>query len=80
MQRNGVFKSFLIFYTIHVGIFNHQDLVHVTADIRTELYIRQTSPKTYRQVLRAVRMKDIYKIIVDTNPTNINAFFRAVRL
>lgn len=53
--------------------------MHVTADIRTELYIRQTSPKTYRQVLRAIQKKDIYKIIVDTNPTNINAFFRAVR-
>nr|XP_036222536.1 glutamate receptor ionotropic, kainate 1-like isoform X1 [Bactrocera oleae]XP_036222537.1 glutamate receptor ionotropic, kainate 1-like isoform X1 [Bactrocera oleae] len=67
-----------ILYEDNLGIFNHQDLVHVTADIRTELYIRQTSPKTYRQVLRAVRMKDIYKIIVDTNPTNINAFFRAI--
>ncbi|XP_039967635.1 glutamate receptor ionotropic, kainate 1-like [Bactrocera tryoni] len=67
-----------VLYEDNLGIFNHQDLLHVTADIRTELYIRQTSPKTYRQVLRAIRMKDIYKIIVDTNPTNINAFFRAI--
>nr|QKN21522.1 glutamate receptor ionotropic kainate 2 [Zeugodacus tau] len=67
-----------IIYEDDLRIFNHQDLVHVTADIRTELYIRQTSPNTYRQVLRAIRKKDIYKIIVDTNPTNINAFFRAI--
>ncbi|XP_049315539.1 glutamate receptor ionotropic, kainate 2 isoform X3 [Bactrocera dorsalis] len=67
-----------VLYEDNLGIFNHQDLLHVTADIRTELYIRQTSPKTYRQVLRAIRMKDIYKIIVDTNPKTINAFFRAI--
>lgn len=43
-----------------------------------EMYIRQASPTTYRQVLKEIRQKDIFKIIVDTNPSNIYFFFRAV--
>ncbi|XP_030081704.1 glutamate receptor ionotropic, kainate 2 isoform X5 [Drosophila hydei] len=46
--------------------------------MRTEMYIRQANPETYRQVLRAIRQKEIYKIIVDTNPTNIKKFFRSI--
>lgn len=48
--------------------------------MRTEMYIRQANPETYRQVLRAIRQKEIYKIIVDTNPSNIKTFFRSVRI
>lgn len=44
-----------------------------------EMYIRQAGPTTYRQVLREIRQKEIFKIIVDTNPSNIYFFFRAVR-
>ncbi len=44
----------------------------------TELYIRQATPETYRQVLKEIRQKEIFKIIVDTNPNYINRFLRAV--
>lgn len=44
----------------------------------TELYIRQATPETYRQVLKEIRQKEIFKIIVDTNPHYINRFLRAV--
>ncbi|XP_036334918.1 glutamate receptor ionotropic, kainate 1-like [Rhagoletis pomonella] len=67
-----------IIYEDDYGLFNQQDLMRSTPDFRTEMYIRQASPANYRQVLRAVRQKEIYKIIVDTNPTNINRFFRAI--
>ena len=52
--------------------------MHTTAELPTEMYIRQVTPDTYRQVLRAIRQKEIYKIIVDTNSENIKSFFRAV--
>lgn len=52
--------------------------MHTTAEMPTEMYIRQVTPDTYRQVLRAIRQKEIYKIIVDTNSENIKLFFRAV--
>lgn len=42
------------------------------------MYIRQATPDTYRQVLREIRQKEFYKLIVDTNPQNINKLFRAV--
>lgn len=43
-----------------------------------EMYIRQAGPTTYRQVLKEIRQKEIFKIIVDTNPSNIYFLFRAV--
>ena len=49
-----------------------------TANEGFEMYIRQASPTTYRQVLREIRQKEIFKVIVDTNPSNIYFFFRAV--
>lgn len=52
--------------------------MYTTTQMRTEMYIRQATPDTYRQVLRAIRQREIYKIIVDTNPENIKSFFRAV--
>ena len=52
--------------------------MYTTAELPTEMYIRQVTPDTYRQVLRAIRQKEIYKIIIDTNSENIKSFFRAV--
>ncbi|TMW47948.1 hypothetical protein DOY81_006973 [Sarcophaga bullata] len=60
------------------SLFKQQDLMHTTAELPTEMYIRQVTPDTYRQVLRAIRQKEIYKIIVDTNSENIKLFFRAI--
>ncbi|KRF85302.1 uncharacterized protein Dvir_GJ12536, isoform G [Drosophila virilis] len=67
-----------IIYEEDYGLFKQQDLIHSSAEMRTEMYIRQANPETYRQVLRAIRQKEIYKIIVDTNPTNIKTFFRSI--
>ncbi|XP_034486963.1 glutamate receptor ionotropic, kainate 2 [Drosophila innubila] len=67
-----------IIYEEAYGLFKQQDLIHSSAEMRTEMYIRQANPETYRQVLRAIRQKEIYKIIVDTNPTNIKTFFRSI--
>lgn len=45
---------------------------------KMEVYIRQATADTYRQVLREIRQKEIYKLIIDTNPKHINKFFRTV--
>lgn len=45
---------------------------------RAEMYIRQATPDTYREVLKDIRQKEIYKLIVDTNSKFISLFFRAV--
>ncbi|XP_017155752.1 glutamate receptor ionotropic, kainate 2 isoform X4 [Drosophila miranda] len=64
-----------IIYEEDYGLFN---LMHSSNEMKTEMYIRQASPETYRQVLRAIRQKEIYKIIVDTSPSNIKTFFRSI--
>ncbi|XP_026846852.1 glutamate receptor ionotropic, kainate 2 isoform X2 [Drosophila persimilis] len=64
-----------IIYEEDYGLFN---LMHSSNEMKTEMYIRQASPETYRQVLRAIRQKEIYKIIVDTSPSNIKKFFRSI--
>lgn len=63
---------------MHAGLFKLQELVKTPPAARLDMYIRQASPISYRQVLREVRQKEIYKLIVDTNPRNMNQFFRAV--
>ncbi|XP_034111917.2 glutamate receptor ionotropic, kainate 2 isoform X2 [Drosophila albomicans] len=67
-----------LIYEDDYGLFKQQDLIHSSAEMKTEMYIRQANPETYRQVLRAIRQKEIYKIVVDTNPTNIKTFFRSI--
>lgn len=60
------------------GLFKLQDLVKSPPSVRTEMYIRQAGPKSYRQVLREIRHKEIFKLIVDTDPAHMQQFFRAV--
>jgi len=69
-------QKIYIFLLSLLGLFN---LMHSSTETKAEMYIRQASPDSYRQVLRAIRQKEIYKIIVDTNPSNIKTFFRSVR-
>lgn len=52
----------------------------VPPSFTAEMYIRQAGPDTYRQVLRDIRQKEIYKLIVDTSPKHMSRFFRAVSM
>ncbi|XP_034245115.1 glutamate receptor ionotropic, kainate 2-like [Thrips palmi] len=85
---NTAFKDLITFlnwtrvaivYEQEHGLFKLQELVKAPPNTRTDMYIRQTTPATYRQVLKEIRQKDIFKLIVDTNPRHMSSFFRAVR-
>ncbi|XP_057338876.1 glutamate receptor ionotropic, kainate 2-like isoform X7 [Microplitis mediator] len=67
-----------IIYEENYGLFKLQDLVKSPPSSRTEMYIRQAGAGTYRQVLREIRQKEIYKLIVDTDPAHMQYFFRAI--
>ncbi|XP_059470890.1 glutamate receptor ionotropic, kainate 2 isoform X9 [Neocloeon triangulifer] len=67
-----------VVYEEDYGLFKLQDLVKSPPTQRTEMYIRQANPATYRQVLKEIRQKEIYKLIVDTNPKHMYKFFRAI--
>ncbi|RZF41428.1 hypothetical protein LSTR_LSTR000142, partial [Laodelphax striatellus] len=67
-----------IIYEEDYGLFKLQDLVKAPPASRTDMYIRQAGPGSYRQVLREIRQKEIFKLIVDTNPRHMSQFFRAI--
>ncbi|KAJ1521477.1 hypothetical protein ONE63_003145 [Megalurothrips usitatus] len=84
---NTAFKDIITFlnwtrvaivYEEEHGLFKLQELVKSPPNSRIDMYIRQTTPATYRQVLKEVRQKDIFKLIVDTNPRHMSSFFRAI--
>lgn len=72
------FNNINLWIFISIGLFKLQDLVKSPPTPRTELYIRQAGPGSYRQVLKEIRQKEIYKLIVDTDPAHMQQFFRAV--
>lgn len=43
-----------------------------------EFLIRQGTPVNYRQLLKEIKHKEIFNIIVDTKPENMNYFLRGV--
>lgn len=45
---------------------------------KPDVYILQTSLASYREVLKDIKRKQIFNLVVDTNPTYISNFFRAV--
>ena len=55
-----------------------QDLVRSPPNSKMEVYIRQGTVATYRQVLREIKQRDIGNIIVDTKTEHVEIFFRAV--
>ncbi|XP_070159838.1 glutamate receptor ionotropic, kainate 2 isoform X2 [Polyergus mexicanus] len=67
-----------IIYEEDYGLFKLQDLVKSPPSVRTEMYIRQAGPRSYRQILREVRHKEIFKLIIDTDPAHMQQFFRAI--
>ncbi|XP_044767119.1 glutamate receptor ionotropic, kainate 2 [Coccinella septempunctata] len=86
-HMNKAFKDLMTFlnwtkvaiiYEEDYGLFKLQDMMKAPATAKNEMYIRQASPSSYRQVLREIRQREIFKMIVDTNPRNIQTFFRAI--
>lgn len=64
-----------------VGLFKQQEFMKSTPtspSSRAEMYVRQATPDTYREVLKDIRQKEIYKLIIDTNSRHMSKFFRAV--
>lgn len=76
------FWSFYFCFLFHSsGLFKQQEFMKSTPtspSSRAEMYIRQATPETYREVLKDIRQKEIYKLIIDTNSQHMSKFFRAV--
>ncbi|KAK9881447.1 hypothetical protein WA026_016333 [Henosepilachna vigintioctopunctata] len=86
-HMNKAFKDLMMFlnwtrvaivYEEDYGLFKLQDMMKAPTTAKKEMYIRQANPSSYRQVLREIKQREIFKLIVDTNPRNIQMFFRAI--
>ena len=40
--------------------------------------LRQASPDTYKDVLKEVKAKEFYNLVIDTKPENMNFFLKGV--
>nr|WBU77235.1 ionotropic receptor [Odontothrips loti] len=63
-----------IIYEEDYGLMKLRDLVRQDM----ELYVRQADPASYRGVLKDIKSKEIYNLIVDTRPDTMRHFLREV--
>ncbi|XP_050440989.1 glutamate receptor ionotropic, kainate 2-like [Adelges cooleyi] len=64
-----------IVYDNEDGLLLIQNLMKTS---KADFYIRQVDPNTHRQVLKEIKDKHIYNVIVDVHSNNINGFFRSI--
>ncbi|XP_063594400.1 glutamate receptor ionotropic, kainate 1-like [Penaeus indicus] len=67
-----------IIYEEDIGLIKLQELVKSPPKEHMEFLIRQGSTSNYRELLKEIKNKEIYNIIVDTKPENMNHFLRGI--
>ena len=60
------------------GLIKLQELVKTPPKDQMEFLIRQGNTENYRDILKEIKNKEIYNIIVDTQPAHMNLFLRGV--
>ncbi|XP_040577875.1 glutamate receptor ionotropic, kainate 2 isoform X3 [Lepeophtheirus salmonis] len=85
---NKAYKDLMVFlnwtnaailYEDDFGLVRLQDLVRSSTQSRKlDLYIRQTNPTNYRNVLKEIKKKRIFNIVIDTDSKNIQYLFRVI--
>ncbi|XP_050706262.1 glutamate receptor ionotropic, kainate 2-like [Eriocheir sinensis] len=55
-----------------------QEIIRSPPSKTIEMYIRQGHPDNYRDILKEVKHKEIFSIIVDTLPGNMRLFLRCL--
>ncbi|XP_047488650.1 glutamate receptor ionotropic, kainate 2-like [Penaeus chinensis] len=55
-----------------------QEIIRSPPDKSIEIYIRQGHPENYRDILKEVKYKEIFSVIVDTLPENMHLFLRCL--
>ncbi|XP_071541830.1 glutamate receptor ionotropic, kainate 2-like isoform X7 [Panulirus ornatus] len=67
-----------IIYEEDLGLIKLQELVKSPPAEHMEFLIRQGTPVNYRELLKEIKHKEIFNIIVDTKPENMNHFLRGI--
>ncbi|XP_037804780.1 glutamate receptor ionotropic, kainate 2-like, partial [Penaeus monodon] len=63
-------KKIAIIYEEDFGLMKLQEIIRSPPDKSIEIYIRQGHPENYRDILKEVKYKEIFSVIVDTLPEN----------
>jgi ionotropic kainate glutamate receptor 2 len=58
------------------GLIKLRELVRSEHEV--DVYLRQVTPDTYRRVLKEIKAREIYNLVVDTRPENMQHFLRGV--
>ncbi|ROT84396.1 Glutamate receptor, ionotropic kainate 1 [Penaeus vannamei] len=69
-------KKIAIIYEEDFGLMKLQEIIRSPPDKSIEIYIRQGHPENYRDILKEVKYKEIFSVIVDTLPENMHLFLR----
>lgn len=60
------------------GLVMLQDMIRAPTAKPMEVLLRQASPDTYKDVLKEVKAKEFYNLVIDTKPGNMNFFLKGV--
>lgn len=60
------------------GLVKLQDMIRAPTTKPMEVLLRQASPDTYKDVLKEVKAKEFYNLVIDTKPENMNFFLKGV--
>ncbi|CAL4124820.1 unnamed protein product, partial [Meganyctiphanes norvegica] len=71
-------RKVAIIYEEDFGLMKLQEIIRAPPSKNIEMYIRQGHPENYRDILKEVKHKEIYSIIVDTVPANMHVFLRCL--
>nr|XP_027237924.1 glutamate receptor ionotropic, kainate 3-like [Penaeus vannamei] len=71
-------KKIAIIYEEDFGLMKLQEIIRSPPDKSIEIYIRQGHPENYRDILKEVKYKEIFSVIVDTLPENMHLFLRCL--
>ncbi|XP_057374823.1 glutamate receptor ionotropic, kainate 2-like isoform X2 [Daphnia carinata] len=67
-----------IIYEEDQGLVMLQDMIRAPTAKPMEILLRQASPDTYKDVLKEVKAKEFYNLVIDTKPENMNFFLKGV--
>ncbi|XP_059470908.1 glutamate receptor ionotropic, kainate 2-like isoform X6 [Neocloeon triangulifer] len=65
-----------IVYEEDYGLIKLRELVRSEQDV--DVYLRQVTPDSYRRVLKEIKAKEIYNLVVDTRPENMQHFLKGI--
>ncbi|CAB3367849.1 Hypothetical predicted protein [Cloeon dipterum] len=65
-----------IVYEEDYGLIKLRELVRSEHEV--DVYLRQVTPDSYRRVLKEIKAKEIYNLVVDTRPENMQHFLKGI--